>query len=161
MTVTSIDKDFENLTLTVVAQFDAPVERVWRLWADPRQLERWWGPPTHPATVEEHDLTPGGRVSYFLTGPEGTRSRGWWRITAADPPRALEFTDGWAAEDGTPIADAPSSAVQVRLAEHEGGTRMVIRSIFSSREHMDQLERLGAIEIFASAVGQMDVLLAG
>jgi hypothetical protein len=32
--------------LVLVAEFDAPIERVWQLWADPRQLERWWGPPT-------------------------------------------------------------------------------------------------------------------
>jgi uncharacterized protein YndB with AHSA1/START domain len=61
MSVTSVEKDYENLALTVVADFDAPVERVWQLWADPRQLERWWGPPTFPATVEGHDLTPGRR----------------------------------------------------------------------------------------------------
>ena len=42
MSVTSVDKDFESLTLTLVADFDARTERVWQLWADPRQLERWW-----------------------------------------------------------------------------------------------------------------------
>ena len=60
MTVTSIDTDFEALTLTIVADFDAPRERVWELWADPRKLERWWGPPDYPATFERHELTPGG-----------------------------------------------------------------------------------------------------
>jgi hypothetical protein len=84
MTVTSVVKDFDSLTLTLVVEFDAPVERVWQLWADPRQLERWWGPPSHPATVEEHDLTPGGEVTYFLTGPEGEKSRGWWRVSSVD-----------------------------------------------------------------------------
>ena len=46
--------DLEALTLTFVTEHDAPVERVWLLWADPRQLERWWGPPGWPATVTEH-----------------------------------------------------------------------------------------------------------
>jgi uncharacterized protein YndB with AHSA1/START domain len=161
MTVTSVVKDFEHLTLTVVADFDAPVERVWRLWADPRQLERWWGPPTHPATVERHDLTPGGTVTYVLTGPRGERSRGWWRITSADPPKSLEFTDGFADRDGTPVAGAPTTTVQVRLSEHDGGTRMEVRSIFASREHMEQVLRLAADELFAQAIGQMDALLAG
>jgi uncharacterized protein YndB with AHSA1/START domain len=32
-------KDFDSLSLTLVAEFDAPIERVWQLWADPRQLE--------------------------------------------------------------------------------------------------------------------------
>ncbi|MGJ3561418.1 SRPBCC family protein [Streptomyces sp. INA 01156] len=46
MTVTSVDKDLDHLTLTVIADFTAPVEKVWQLWADPRQLERWRGLPT-------------------------------------------------------------------------------------------------------------------
>ena len=51
MTVTAVRKDPQALSLTLDAEFDASSERVWRLWADPRQLERWWGPPTYPATV--------------------------------------------------------------------------------------------------------------
>ena len=46
MTVTAVRKDPEALTMTLTAEFDASPERVWELWADPRQLERWWGPPT-------------------------------------------------------------------------------------------------------------------
>ena len=49
MSVISVEKDLDSLSLTLVADFDAPIERVWQLWVDPRQLERWWGPPTHPA----------------------------------------------------------------------------------------------------------------
>ena len=160
MTVTSLDKDPDNLTLTLVADFDAPVERVWELWADPRKLERWWGPPSHPATFEEHDLSPGGGVTYFMTGPEGDRHRGWWRIASIEPPRSLEFTDGFADQDGRPVDDMPSSTVQVRLSEHEGGTRMELRSTFQSREQMDQLMDMGAAEGMQEAVGQMDALLA-
>jgi uncharacterized protein YndB with AHSA1/START domain len=161
MTVTRVDKDVDRLTLTVVAEFDAPVERVWQLWADPRQLERWWGPPSHPATVEGHDLTPGGAVTYFLTGPEGERSRGWWRVTSVDPPKSLEFVDGFADQDGTPIAGESTTTMQVRLGEHDGGTRMEVRAVFASREHMERVVRMGAPEMFAQAVGQMDALLAG
>jgi uncharacterized protein YndB with AHSA1/START domain len=41
MSVTSVDNDYDNLTTTLVADFDAPVDEVWQLWADPRKLERW------------------------------------------------------------------------------------------------------------------------
>jgi len=160
MSVTSVVKDFDSLTFTLVADFDAPTERVWQLWADPRQLERWWGPPSHPATVEEHDLTPGGEVTYVMTGPDGTRSRGWWRVTSVDPPKSLEFIDGFADHDGTPIA-GPTTRVQVQLTEHDGGTRMVVRSVFDSLEQMEQLVNMGATEVFVQTVGQMDALLAG
>ena len=161
MSVTSVEKDFESLTLTLVAEFDAPIDRVWQLWAEPRQLERWWGPPSHPATVEHHDLTPGGDVTYFMTGPEGERHRGWWRVTSVDPPKSLEFTDGFADQDGTPVADIPTTTVHVLLTEHDRGTRMVLRSVFDSREHMEQIVNMGAPEVLQQSVGQMDALLAG
>ncbi|ANZ23629.1 polyketide cyclase [Rhodococcus sp. WB1] len=161
MSVTSVEKDFDSLTLTLIADFRAPLERVWQLWADPRQLERWWGPPTHPATVEQHDLVPGGTVTYFMTGPEGDKYRGWWNVTAVAPPESLEFSDGFADEDGTPNLEMPTTTVRMQLVEHEGGTRMRILSAFASREQMEQLAGMGMEEGLRLAVGQMDALLAG
>ncbi|HEX2313087.1 MAG TPA: SRPBCC domain-containing protein [Thermomonospora sp.] len=161
MSITSVDKDFDALALTLVADFPAPVERVWRLWSDPRQLERWWGPPSHPATVEEHDLTPGGEVTYFMTGPEGTRHHGWWRISSVAAPTSLEFTDGFADQNGRPDPDLPTTTVTMRLTEHDGGTRMEMRSVFDSREQMEQVVSMGAVEGLQEAVGQIDALLAG
>ena len=77
----------------MISDFDAPVERVWELWTDPRKLERWWGPPSYPATFETHDLVPGGEVRYFMTSPEGEQHAGMWRVTAVDPPVRLQFDD--------------------------------------------------------------------
>jgi uncharacterized protein YndB with AHSA1/START domain len=159
MSVTHVHKDPEKLTLTLIADFAAPLERVWQLWADPRLLERWWGPPTYPATVEAHDLTPGGDVTYFMTGPEGQKHRGWWRITSVTAPTSLEFTDGFADQDGTPRSDMPITTVRVRLTEHDGGTRMEMHSVFDSREQMEQLMTMGMEEGLRQAVGQIDALL--
>jgi uncharacterized protein YndB with AHSA1/START domain len=161
MSVTSVDKNLDSLTITLVADFDAPIERVWQLWADPRKLERWWGPPSYPATVEKHDLTPGGDVTYLMTGPDGDQPRGWWRVTSVNPPKSLEFTDGFANQDGTPNADMPITRVHMQLTEHSGGTRMELRSVFESREQMEQLVSMGVVEGLQQAVGQMDGLLAG
>jgi uncharacterized protein YndB with AHSA1/START domain len=159
VSVVSVEQDLDSLSLILVADFDAPIERVWQLWADPRQLERWWGPPTHPATVHKHDLTVGGQVSYVMTGPAGETSGGWWRVTSVDPPSSLEFTDGYANADGTPNAETPTTAVRMRLTEHDGRTRMELRFVFDSRDHMEQQERLGTFEGIRQSVGQMDALL--
>ena len=160
MSIISVEKDFDSLSLILVADFEAPVERVWQLWADPRQLERWWGPPNYPATVEQHDLVAGGEVSYYMSGPEGKKSRGWWRVTSVNAPTSLEFTDGFANQDGTPNAEMPATAVRMRLTEHDRVTRMELRFVFESSEHWEQLERWGAFEVFPQSVGQMDALLA-
>jgi uncharacterized protein YndB with AHSA1/START domain len=161
MTVTSVDNDYDSLTTTVVADFDAPIEEVWQLWANPRKLERWWGPPTYPATFEKHELSPGGEVTYYMTGPEGDQPRGWWRVTSVDPPRSLEFTDGFANEDGTPNDELPVIKVEIRLSERDGGTRVEIRSTYGSRKDMDKLIEMGMLEGLQQAMGQMDAVLAG
>jgi uncharacterized protein YndB with AHSA1/START domain len=109
--------------------------------------------------VETHDLAPGGEVAYFMTAPDGQTSRGWWHVSAVDAPTSLEFTDGFANPDGTPDAATPTTAVRMTLTEHEGVTRMELRFAFESPEHMEQLQRWGAFEVFPQSVGQMDALL--
>ena len=159
MSITTVETDYENLTITLIADFDAPIERVWEMWSDPRKLERWWGPPTHPATFEEHDLTPGGEARYFMTGPEGAMW-GAWRVRAVHPPTSLEFTDGFAETDGTPIAEMPAFTVRVRLTEGDGGTRMEMHLTFESRQDMETMVTMGTVEGLQQAVGQIDGLLA-
>jgi uncharacterized protein YndB with AHSA1/START domain len=160
MTVTSVHKDPETLTLTIVSEFDAPIERVWQVWDDPRQLERWWGPPTYPATVVDHELRAGGSVTYFMTGPGGDKAGGWWRVLAVEPPRRLEFEDGFADEAGAPAPDMPVTIVRVTLDEQaERRTRMEIASTFPSSEAMEQLISMGMDEGMKEALGQIDDLL--
>ena len=160
MPITSVDKDFDSLTLSLTAEFEASREEVWNLWADPRKLERWWGPPSHPATFEKHDLSQGGEVAYFMTGPEGDKHHGWWRIESVDAPRALEFTDGFADADGKPTEGAPLTKVRMELSEAGGTTTMILRSAFASREQMNEMIEMGAAEGLQEAISQMDALLA-
>lgn len=160
MSVTSVHKDPEAMAMTITAEFDAPVGRVWQLWANPRQLERWWGPPTYPATVVDHDLTSGGSVTYFMTGPEGDQPRGWWRVLAVNAPNGLEFEDGFADDDGEPNPDMPTMTIRVTLDELAGGrTRMAIETTFPSTDAMDQMISMGMEEGMTSAVAQIDEVL--
>jgi uncharacterized protein YndB with AHSA1/START domain/pimeloyl-ACP methyl ester carboxylesterase len=161
MTVTGVRKDPQALTMTIDAEFDAPPERVWQLWADPRQLERWWGPPTYPATFTRHDLAPGSRVEYHMTGPEGDQPHGYWDVVEVDPPRSLVFQDGFANEDGSPNNDLPRTTARVTIEQiGSGRTRMSIESLFPTIEAMEQVLALGAEEGLKEAVGQIDAILA-
>jgi uncharacterized protein YndB with AHSA1/START domain len=161
MTVTAVRKDPANLTMTLDAEFDASPERVWQLWADPRQLERWWGPPTYPATFTQHDLAPGSRVQYHMTGPEGDQFAGYWDILETDPPHRLFVHDGFAHADGTPNDELPRNEFRVTIEEVGGGrTRMSIDSTFPSREAMEQILAMGMEQGITEAVGQIDAILA-
>jgi uncharacterized protein YndB with AHSA1/START domain len=163
VTVTAVQKDAEALSMTLTAEFDASPERVWQLWADPRQLERWWGPPSHPATFTSLDLRPGGRASYYMTGPDGVVTpAGYWEIVSVDPPRRIEMIDGFANADGTPNNDMPGPGGMNVTIEPvgDGRTRMTIESTFPDQATMEQLLAMGQEEGMTQAVGQIDAILA-
>ena len=161
MTVTAVHKNTETSTLTVTSEFDATPARVWQLWADPRQLERWWGPPTYPATFTRHELRPGGRVEYHMTGPEGDQPKGYWDILETDPPRSLVVRDGFANDDGSPNTEMPTGEMRVTIEQiGEGRTRMSIESVFPNAEAMELVLGMGMEEGLTQAVGQIDAILA-
>src|SRR5262245_58639498 len=108
-------KDPKANSLTLNAEFDASPERVWELWENPSQLERWWGPPSYPATFTKHDLTPGSRVEYHMTGPNGERHGGLWEILEVAAPHDLVFQDLFANPDGTPSTELPAGTIRVRI----------------------------------------------
>ena len=156
----SVQKDPSELTMTVTAKYDVTADRAWELWNDPRQLERWWGPPTYPATVVDHDLTAGGAVSYFMTGPEGDKYHGWWRVIDVDAPRRLVVEDGFADEFGQPQAGMPVTVLEVAIADRtEGGVAMTMTSTFASAEAMEQVLAMGMEEGLMAAMGQIDTIL--
>jgi uncharacterized protein YndB with AHSA1/START domain len=161
MPVTAVHKDTENLTMTITAEYEAPVERVWQLWSDPRQLERWWGPPSYPATFTSHELAPGGEATYFMTSPEGERYHGWWRIVSLDAPKGLSFEDGFADAEGNRNDALPVTRTSVSIEERPGGgSAMTIRATFPSLEAMQQLIEMGMEEGIQLALGQADAILA-
>lgn len=160
MTVTSVLKDPVALTMTITAEFDAPIRRVWQLWQDPRLLERWWGPPTFPATFVDHDLSPGGVATYFMTGPEGEQPHGWWRVISVDEPHRLEIEDGFADDAGLPNPDMPTMVFRVVLFELPSErTRMQIETSFPTLEAMEQIMAMGMEEGMTLAMAQIDGVL--
>jgi uncharacterized protein YndB with AHSA1/START domain len=159
MPVTDVRHDLDTLTLTMTAQFAAPVERVWQVYADPRQLEQVWGPPTYPATVVDHDFKPGGRVNYLMTGPEGDKHAGWWEITAIDEPSTFSFDDGFADLDFNPSPNTPVSHNVYTFESHDGGTRATYVSTYDSAEDLQKVLEMGIIEGATLAINQIDEFL--
>jgi uncharacterized protein YndB with AHSA1/START domain len=160
MPVTSIDKNVDDRSIVVTSDFAAPVERIWQLWSDARQLEKWWGPPTYPATVTDFELVPGGRVGYYMTSPEGTRFGGLWMVESVEEPRRLTFADAFADADGNAAEGMPVGRCVVELTERDGGTRMVTTTTYASAEDLEKVLAMGMEEGLTAAIGQIDDLLA-
>lgn len=160
MPITSVLSDEAALTLTVVGEYPVTVERLWEAYADPRQLERFWGPETWPATFTRHDMAVGGWSHYYMTGPDGTTSRGWWRFLSVETNRRIEVEDGFADQHGNPNSQMPSMRMVFTFESTPTGSRFEGVTHFPSIEAMEQLVKMGMVEGLRSAMGQLDKLLA-
>ena len=163
MPVTSITKDPEALTITVVADFAATVERLWDAYVDPRQIERFWGPPDLPAQFLRHDATTGGRSVYRLAVPDGEHVTCYWDWVSVDPHRSFEVRDG-DPEGGTDDRPGrPGEGIDSMLFVFEAtatGSRLTTTTRFESAEGMATMLRTGMEEGAEAAMGQIDGVLA-
>ncbi|MBE0609743.1 MAG: SRPBCC domain-containing protein [Dehalococcoidia bacterium] len=160
MPITSVEKNPAALTMTVVADFPVPVRRLWDAYADPRQIEKFWGPPEWPATFTRHDMAPGGRSAYFMAGPGGEQSRGYWEFLAVDAPRSFEVRDGFANPDGSPNPLMPSMRMVYSFEETAAGSRVTTTTYFPSLAALEQLIEMGMEEGMRAAMGQIDAVVA-
>ncbi|TVP45779.1 MAG: ATPase [Gemmatimonadales bacterium] len=160
MPITSVASDPDTLTLTVVGEYDVPLERLWQAFVDPRQLERFWGPVEWPATFTRHDMAIGGQSRYYMTGPDGTRAHGWFRFLVIEPGRRIEVEDGFALDDGSPNPAMPTMRMSFAFEETPTGSRFTGVTRFESVEAMEQVLEMGMEEGMRSAMGQLDGVLA-
>ncbi|TGN63274.1 SRPBCC domain-containing protein [Nocardioides eburneiflavus] len=161
MPVTDVQHDLDALTLTITADFAAPVERVWEVYADPRQLERVWGPPGYPATFVDHELVPGGRMNYYMTSPEGEKYYAYWDVTSVDQPKGFTFKDGFALDETfAPNTELPESSQVYDFTEVDGSTRATFVATYASAEALQQVLDMGVVEGSTLAINQIDELLA-
>lgn len=72
---------------------DAPRELVFKAWADPTQIAKWWGPHHFTNPVCEIDLRVGGALRIVMRGPDGSDypMKGIFREIKA--PEKLSFTN--------------------------------------------------------------------
>jgi uncharacterized protein YndB with AHSA1/START domain len=161
MPVTDVKTDPESLTMTLTAEFAAPVERVWEAFTDPRQLGRFWGPPGWPATFTAFDLAVGGRADYHMTGPKGERVRGLWEFLEVDEPRGFSMLDSFVDAGGAPVDDMPTMRSVLAFEPTASGTSFTNTSYFTSAEGLEQMVAIGAVEATTLAMNQLDRVLQG
>ena len=80
-------------TIVIERELDAPRELVWRVWTDPDEVTKWWGPEgfTTPRESIEYDLRPGGHARMVMVAPDGQEYPNSGQFTVVEPPARL----GW------------------------------------------------------------------
>lgn len=160
MPVTSVTTDPEALTITLTGEFPVPVERLWAAFADPRQLERFWGPPGYPTTFDRHEVRPGGVSHYWMTSPEGERFYGRWDFVAVDEPHRMVVDDSFADADGNIDPTVPTGRMTLTFESTPSGSRFTALSASPTPEALEQVLTMGQVEGMTQALGQLDVVLA-
>ncbi|MGB3007092.1 MAG: SRPBCC family protein [Chitinophagaceae bacterium] len=70
-----------NTVITVSAEINAPVEKVWNSWTSPEHIVHWnfasddWHSPK-----AENDLRPGGKFNYVMAAKDGSVSFDFWGV---------------------------------------------------------------------------------
>jgi uncharacterized protein YndB with AHSA1/START domain len=160
MPVTSVTTDPEALTITLAGEFPVPVERLWAAFADPRQLERFWGPPGYPATFDRHEARPGGISHYWMTSPDGDRFYGRWDFVEVDEPHRMVVNDSFADAEGNIDPSVPTGRMTLTFESTPSGSRFVAVSASPSAEALEQVVAMGQVEGMTQAMAQLDVVLA-
>jgi len=73
---------------------DAPQQRVFSAWTDPKQLARWWGPEDFTNPVCLLNVTPGGGMYIVMHAPDGTDYPMNGYFIEIVTPELLVFTSG-------------------------------------------------------------------
>jgi len=160
MPVTSLTTDPEALTMTLVADFPVPVERLWGAFADPRRLERFWGPPGYPATFDAYDLRVGGLAQYWMTSPEGERFHGRWEFAEVEEPNRIVVLESFSDAEGGIDASVPTGRMTLTFESTPGGSRLTAVSASPTAEALEQVLAMGQAEGMRQAIGQLDAVVA-
>ena len=160
MPVTSVTTDTEALTMTLVADFPVPAQRLWDAFADPRKLERFWGPPGYPATFGHYELSPGGYIHYWMTSPEGQKFYARWDVTTVDAPRSFTVSETFADEHAVSDSSMPAGTMTVSVESTATGARLTVLSASPTLEALQQVIEMGQEEGMTQAMGQLDTVLA-
>ena len=122
----------ENLELVITRIFEAPRSLVFKAWADPEHMVRWFGPKGFTSTiVGKIDVRPGASYRIHMRGPDGDDhwSQGVYREIVE--PERLAFAGCWADAEGKP--KGPESTITVTFEDLGGKTRLTLRQrVFES-----------------------------
>jgi len=111
---------------------DAPRERVFRAFSDPRVLARWWGPDGFTSTFQEFDFRPGGAWRFVMHGPDGADYRNESGFIEVVSPERIVLEH---------LRPMHRFLMTMTFAEEAGKTRLTWRMEFES---VAELERVRA-----------------
>ena len=113
--------------------FNAPRDVVYRAWAEPDQLQKWFGPKGAENFYSKGEVKPGGIYHYGMRVPGMGEVWGRWVFREIVPPERLVWVNSFSDKDGGvtrhPMAPTwPAELLTTVTFDDEGGkTRVTVR----------------------------------
>lgn len=154
----SVDK--ENKKINVERTFEAPLEKVWAAFTQKEILDQWWAPKPWKTQTRSLDFTKGGHWLYAMVGPEGETH--WCRadFKSIDPLKNFSVEDAFCDENGNINHGLPTSLWANEFNEDDGSTVVSIELVYGNLDDLEKILEMGFKEGFASAMENLDALLA-
>jgi uncharacterized protein YndB with AHSA1/START domain len=134
--------------------FDAPRDRVFAAYTDPKLIPEWWGPNGTTTTVDRMDARTGGDWRFVIRNSDGTETgfRGTYREVS--PPERIVQTFEW---EGMPGYVSVETATFEDLGDR---TKVVSTSLFHTTEERDGMLQSGMEGGMSQTYARLDALLA-
>jgi uncharacterized protein YndB with AHSA1/START domain len=154
--LTSIIVEPGEKKLTIIREFDAARELVWKAWTDPKKIMKWWGPKNFSSPSCKIDLKVNGKYLYCMRSPEGFDFWSTGTYKEIIPTKRIVFTDSFADKEGNVV---PSTyygmegfplelQVTVTLEDYNGKTKMTLTHEGIPTGQMTNLTNAGWNESF-------------
>jgi len=140
-------------TLVIERELDAPRDLVWRVWTDPDEVTKWWGPEhfTTPREKIELDLRPGGVCRMTMVGPDGLEYPNDGHFGIVEPPERLSF--GGETTDHPMLESAETTVEFLDLGASR--TKVIVTSRMICAEDLLPMARAG----WGSQLDKLEALL--
>jgi uncharacterized protein YndB with AHSA1/START domain len=144
-------------TVELTRVFDAPRERVFAAWTQPRHLAQWFGPSGYAVHSCQVQARPGGIFRLCSRSPDGKDY--WVRgvYQELEPPGRLVIVSTADDEYGHPALE---ERVEVTLADEDGHTRLVLRASAAGTGAQAEWMLRGMGQMWSQTVRKLDEHLA-
>ncbi|MDP9319509.1 MAG: SRPBCC domain-containing protein [Chloroflexota bacterium] len=149
-------------TLVTTRIFDAPRERVFKAWTDPKQLARWFPPEGFTSPRCEVDPRPGGVFRVDMKAPDGPPLNGQifpgpGVFREVVPNERLAFT--MRPEAGG--QRMPEVLMTVLFEDQAGKTKLTIHQTLETVADFEAMAKQGMPEGIAQSLGKLAGVLSG
>jgi len=152
-------KDIPKKQLTVVRDFDAPVDLVWKAWTERDILDQWWAPKPWKAETKSMDFRVGGRWLYCMVGPNGEQH--WCRVDfhMIKPQVSVASTSVFCDEEGHSNTDMPTMNWLQQFSQTAHGTTVTVVLTFDNEASMEKIIVMGFQQGFSMGMSNLDEYL--